>query len=348
MKDQLIDKKELDRQSINLETVDCPRCNSDKSVIVSKGIDFNYAVPGEFFVSECKNCKLWFQNPRPQAEHVADLYPTDYSPHSKYTAETNIPGFKKKYLREKLGYMHLQNDPADSFDWRSLSIFNPLKDYFFRANLTPDFVPEGKLLEIGCASGARLVKLRKLGWKHVFGIELVAEAVEKARAEGLQVECGLIEDKINHYPDHYFDVIITSMVLEHFFNPFEVIERITKKIKPGGQLLFSTVVRDSIDGKLYGQHWAGFDFPRHMVYFKKKDVLDALRKDYANVRCYHQNAPIDFKRSSAWRISTGRGTILDKIMIKIAESAYFRLVGFSIAWLNLTTRISIHCTKGNL
>jgi hypothetical protein len=137
------------------------------------------------------------------------------------------------------------------------------------------------------------------------------------------------------------------MVVEHFFNPFEVFKIITEKLKPGGQFLFSTVVRDSLDGKLYGQNWAGFDFPRHMVYFTKKDLLDALKLNFTDIKCFHQNAPIDFKRSSAWRIATGRSNFLDRLIITVADSQIVKLIGFPIAWLGLTTRISVCCVKQN-
>lgn len=342
-------QQEIVNTDIRLERVECPRCQSDKSTRIFAGRDFLHKITGEFFVSTCSQCRLWFQNPRPVPSDIGKLYPGDYLPHVQLDQEAKgkpVAAYLIDYLRKHLGYSHLS--AADSrWSWKNTFLYAPVKSYRVNQGLIPHFVPNGKLLEIGCASGARLVELRKLGWTDLYGIELVPEAVAKARAEGFKVECGLIEDTIGDFPDNHFDVIITSMVVEHLFNPFEVLQTITRKLRPGGELLFSTIVHDSLDCRIYGKYWAGFDFPRHMVYFRKKDLVDALSNDYTEIRFFSQNAPIDFKRSSSWRIQANDGNILDKIIVRITDSAISRLLFQFIVWFKLTTRISVKCIKRN-
>ena len=74
-------------------------------------------------------------------------------------------------------------------------------------------ISSGKLLEIGCAEGSRLLHLKQEGWGNLYGIELSDAAAKKAQSKGFNVKCGMVEDILNEYPDNYFDVVISSMVI---------------------------------------------------------------------------------------------------------------------------------------
>ena len=202
--------------------------------------------------------------------------------------------------------------------------------------LEPDPVPGGRLLELGCASGERLASLRALGWQHLYGVELVPAAAARARAAGFEVICGSAEDPLESFPDAHFDVIIASMVLEHLANPFAVVDAIARKLKPGGQFLFSTVVHDSADGVLFGSYWSGFDFPRHLVFFRRADLRKFLSRDFERVAMYHQSAPIDYVRSARWRNGW-----LDRRIEKLFSSPRGFSVASVLAWLRLTCRVSV-------
>jgi 2-polyprenyl-3-methyl-5-hydroxy-6-metoxy-1,4-benzoquinol methylase len=313
-----------------------------------KGKDYLHGIPGEYYASKCLGCGLWFQNPRPINDDIELLYPSEYAPHKEIQPQVShleISSSRKEYLRTKFHYRHLRETSYHATDWKSFRIFDFWRAHQFGIELAPEFVEDGALLEIGCASGGRLMTLRTMGWHHLYGVELVPEAANRAKAEGFAVECGQIEHVIENYPDSYFDVIISSMVIEHLLNPFEIFKKIAKKLKPGGQFLFSTVVRDSLDAKIYGVYWGGFDFPRHMVYFKKKEILDALNKEFERIRYYHQNAPIDFVRSSTWLNNSGGGNILNSCVLNIAKSRYSKAIGLCLAFFKLTTRVSFSCKK---
>lgn len=339
---------------MKLKNVKCPRCNNNDSTIVQQGADYLYLIPGKFYVAECKNCFLWFQNPRPSDKELVNCYPSDYSPHNKLNKEIKKEKFvngrrlfnfilsynPKNILHFELGYKHLPPRIELELNWKLLQIFKWFSRWKNGIDLIPNFIDKGKLLEIGVGRGKRLIELRNLGWENINGIELVPKAAEVARSEGFDVRCGAVENTLQEYPDNYFDVIIASMVLEHLSNPFKVVEQIALKLKPGGQFLFSTVCRDSLDAKIYKSYWGGFDFPRHLVHFKKKDIMEMISENFVKVEYFYQNSPVDFQRSASWR-----NLYTDKIIRYLASSKLKYLFGMLIAMMGLSSRISFRCRK---
>jgi SAM-dependent methyltransferase len=309
-------------RSLELQEVACPRCNSREAAELVRSPDRLYGIKGEFRAVSCSGCDLWFQNPRPTAATVDLAYPEDYGPYdSKPVA------------------------PSNSTAKRILAAINPIRRRYRQASLVPEFVPGGRLIELGCANGAFLQSLRDLGWSQVYGVELSEAAARKGRAAGLDIECAPIETALAAYPDGHFDVVVSSMVLEHLYDPFSVIRLIASKLKPGGQFLFSTIVHDSLDAQIYGRYWAGFDLPRHMVYFSHADLLAALNADYEEAVCIHQLAWADFWRSSSWRRQDGVPSLLDRIVLVIGSSVLGELVSLPIAMLGKTSRVSLRCRR---
>jgi SAM-dependent methyltransferase len=252
-----------------------------------------------------------------------------------------------RYLREHFGYANLEVARRDGwFDWRSLRVFDPVRRWKVGVGLLPHFVPDGALLEIGCGNGSRLASLRAYGWRRLNGIELVAAAAEEARANGLAVECGPVESTLESRTDGSLDVVVSSMVLEHLHDPFAVVRQVAAKLKPGGQFLFSTVVRDSLDAKMYGKFWSGFDFPRHMVHFCRADLDAMLAEQFDQVEYFYQWAPIDFVRSSTWRRREGEGRSIDAVVARLQDRSWaMDIPGIALAWLGRTCRISCRCRR---
>jgi hypothetical protein len=124
-----------------------------------------------------------------------------------------------------------------------------------------------------------------------------------------------------------------------------VIRAIAAKLRPGGQFVFSTVVRDGLDARLFGPFWAGFDFPRHMVYFSLSDLQGALHEHFRNVRLVHQAAPIDFERSASWRIAAGKGRALDSLLHAMGQGTAAQLFSLVLASLGMTSRVSVYCER---
>lgn len=304
-----------DVPEIRLIEVPCPRCGERRSRPVAHGRDHLYGIPGEFTAAECLACGLWFQNPRPADDDLGRLYPSEYTPHEAPPPSRSL----LRQLRRPLGNLYRRLKRGEL--------------------LIPRSRPGGRLLEVGCASGSRLLSLREQGWRELTGIEFVPSAADRARAAGFDVLCGDAAEELAKLPDASFDVIIASMVFEHLVSPFAVIDLITKKLKPGGEFLFSTVVRDSWDAEHFGSYWAGFDFPRHMVFFSLADIRRALRDSYEHLETFFQNAPVDYVRSASWRRDAS-----DERMLKM-PNVFRTIFGAWLASRGKTTRVSFRCVK---
>lgn len=356
-----------DIRPIELENASCPRCGGDKSAVVYRSKDHLFGVPGLYSASRCLECGLWFQNPRPQARRLIDLYPDSYPnqidqraypppahpPRSRRFAairsmarrqawiKTVKKGWDFGYLVHRLGYRHLEpDDSTGRMAGRLGAALALTARWLTTVDLIPKFVADGKLLEVGCGNGDFLLRMRELGWTDLSGVELSEKSAQGLKRAGLDVRSGTIEEAIDLYPDNHFDVIVSSMVLEHLLNPFETVRRLATKLKPGGEFLFSTVIRDSLDGHLFGPYSVSYDFPRHMVFFHKDDLRKMLAPEFEQVQCCHHSTPIDF-----WRPAQLRGRRADRLISAFFTSPVGHPVVKLLARLKLMGRVSFRCHR---
>jgi SAM-dependent methyltransferase len=278
-----------------LERPACPRCGNQETRPIAEGLDHLHATGLRALVVECTRCGLWFQSPRLPRERHHELYPAEYAPHGEAVNATSAPPpAMRAYLARHRGYTHLgtggRGMPLDRvLRWRA------------GTQLIPAYVAGGRVLDVGCGNGGMLRLLRALGWTDLHGIELDPAAAAIARTTGADVRQGAVEDILPGFPEAHFDAIVASMVIEHVAEPYAVMREIARTLRPGGELLLSTVTRDSLDAWLFGAYWAGFDFPRHMTYFRNEDIAALLTKRFDRVERFHQLGPIDWVRSASWR-----------------------------------------------
>ena len=330
----------------NVSTVACPQCSTDDSFTIVEGRDRLHSVPGLYFVAECRRCGLWFQNPRPSNEYIQALYPSDYGPHTEATPDIGWipgPGFAG-YLRRRLQYAHFRKYETEGIRWRSSVLFDPVRRWRAGESLVPAYVPGGQLLEVGCGTGSRLLQLRKMGWCNLSGIELAERAASIGRSNGLDIRCGRVEDTIEDFRDTSLDVIVAPMVLEHLANQFDTVRRLARKLRPGGQFLFSTITRTGIDSRWFGTYWRNLDLPRHLVLFRTSDLSKMLSYDFEGVEMFFQAAPIDLAGSAQFRETDGHGKLVDKLLLRLGESRLTYLMQ-ALAILRLTSRVSVRCTR---
>jgi 2-polyprenyl-3-methyl-5-hydroxy-6-metoxy-1,4-benzoquinol methylase len=107
------------------------------------------------------------------------------------------------------------------------------------ASLIPGNVD--RIFEVGCGSGNTLDFLKKTGvCKWAGGIELFKDAAHLAQKKEIDL---IIEGNINDYELKIdigsIDIILCLDVLEHLVDPWSVMEKLYKYLKPGGVIICS-------------------------------------------------------------------------------------------------------------
>jgi 2-polyprenyl-3-methyl-5-hydroxy-6-metoxy-1,4-benzoquinol methylase len=95
--------------------------------------------------------------------------------------------------------------------------------------------PLGRVLDVGCATGANAELLRARGATHLAGIELDQGFAAAARERYDEVVCGSVPEDLA-WADQTFDTVLAYDVLEHLYDPWSTTRRLASLLKPGGQL----------------------------------------------------------------------------------------------------------------
>jgi 2-polyprenyl-3-methyl-5-hydroxy-6-metoxy-1,4-benzoquinol methylase len=123
----------------------------------------------------------------------------------------------------------------------------------------------GSLLDLGCSSGSFLEYLKNELWK-LYGIEMSADCAKvAAEKSGAQVFVGDIVQA--PFPPESFDVITCFDVLEHLYEPRQVMAKVKKWLKPGGIFYVLVPNIDSAEARVFKSYWGGLELPRHLFHY---------------------------------------------------------------------------------
>lgn len=246
----------------------CHVCGSAGDLAYANLTDRLFGVPGEWTLWRCSSaaCGLLWLNPMPVEEDLPRLYESYYT-HS--SARNRTPA---DVLRDamKRAYWHATYGAKSSRLLPALLTLAP----GFRAQLALQVfglkaVEGGRLLDVGCGSGAVLERMADLGWR-CEGIDFDEGAVEAARARGLDVRVGSLEE--HAYPAATFDAVVMNHVLEHVPDPRAVLSESLRILKPGGQFACTTPNARSWCHSMFGPDWRGLEPPRHLHIFTRSSL----------------------------------------------------------------------------
>jgi len=207
----------------------CPVCGSPNVV-------FHFSAPDRFHLRtvpyellRCSSCTLvWQKNPPPPAE-IGQHYGADY--HRSITAAGESS--KQRWA--------LQNKTISTYK------------------------QGGCLLDLGCSAGAFLSTMISPSWS-LFGIEISPDEAQRARERvGANVFVGDIFDA--PFAPASFDVVTSFDVLEHLYQPRNVIDRVFKWLKPGGIYYVAVPNVESWEARLFKSYWYGLEMPRHLFMY---------------------------------------------------------------------------------
>ncbi|MCB7129009.1 MAG: class I SAM-dependent methyltransferase [Candidatus Brocadiales bacterium] len=275
---------------------DCYVCGLPGQPLYSDLQDRHFGAPGKWNLKKCPDpdCGLIWLDPMPTEEDIGRAYEHYYT-HNVDTGDQFLQSssfsirlylIKKSPLRPLLLFLR-QGYFASTFGyapgtplWQRLVSYGL---YLFPREVRrlaqqlryAHFVPGGKLLDVGCGDGTFLAQMRDLGWE-VEGVEVDPLAVEQVRKLNLPVHCGSLEQR--SFENNRFDVVSMNHVIEHIYNPLEVLKECYRILKPGGMLIAITPNTRSATHRKFKESCFHLDPPRHIHLFTSPALKNLASK----------------------------------------------------------------------
>jgi len=158
-----------------------------------------------------------------------------------------------------------------------------------------------RVLDAGCGDGFFLNLLLQMGFKNIRGIDAGRSMVERCRERGLPAE----QKSLEEFTDAGgFDLILLIEVLEHLRDPGAAIEKIKSLLRPGGKLLLTVPVCDSLRKRYHRFRYGVTKLEQvvdwdetHLHAFSAREIKQLLASRGLTVdRCLHASNPYPWIR----------------------------------------------------
>lgn len=197
----------------------------------------------------------------------------------------------------------------------------------------------GRLLDIGCATGFFLDEARKKEWE-IYGLELSEWAVDYAREKFKleNVQQGALTRGM--YTDSFFDVVVMKDTIEHLVDPKSLLIEVRRILKPEGVLCITTPDIASLVSRLLRAKWWGIKHS-HLYYFSRKTLckmLDIAGFGPVKIRSH--------KRAFTWHYWMSCLESNNKLLYAFLKLLFVeRLHKNKLVWLNLGDQIEVYAKK---
>lgn len=242
-----------------MDVTACVLCGTDDTELMWMAYDLAFDGPGEFPLVRCRRCGLMYLRVRPTPQEIGRYYPLEYSPYR--TAIQDERSFLMRWAR-----------------WRNIQK---------RCRIAEQASPRapGRILDVGCSTGVFLDAMRRSGWE-THGVETSHDAVCYARQ---RLDLDVFEGTLSEadMSAGYFDVVTLWDVLEHTFNPLETLREVNRLLGDRGIVVMTLPHWESLDRKLFGREWIGYDVPRHLYVFPRSVLEQMLeRAGFRTIRAW--------------------------------------------------------------
>jgi len=217
------------------------------------GVRFKRALECDGFgYVRCVRCGLVQMNPQPDASRVLQRYEETYGEDYRAYERANEESF-----------LRLQTLALKDAGFERLE-----RELFRQARAAP------AVLDIGCATGALLHRLKQRGWQ-VCGVEISPSAEYARNARSLDVRSLPLEQ--NNFPSGSFDVVLASHLIEHLNDPALFVHETFRILKPSGHLYITTPNIAGFQARVFGSAWRSAIFD-HLYLFSVKTLKALLSR----------------------------------------------------------------------
>lgn len=182
-----------------------------------------------------------------------------------------------------------------------------------------------KLLDIGCGEGELAFQLKEKYNVEAWGVEFMSEKAKKASEKLDEVIIGKIEECIKKLPDNYFDVIYFNDVLEHLFDPKEILIKIRSKLNDNG------VVISSIPNMRYHKVLKQLICNKNWEY-KKEGIMD-----FTHLKFYTSKSIQKMFLDAGYKITFHKGINKTKSLKPYLYNIFLFLTAIDIFYLQFAT-----------
>lgn len=324
----------------------CPHCGGRRLKDWRTGRDRLYGLSRqEFRYSKCEDCALVFLSLRPVAEEAHKFYPEHYGPYQA-TSQTASPsstnghgGLGRRASRTLARVLGAVNHRAggllpDEVGAKTEKYYRPPS-------------AGAKLLDFGCGSDVFLNWARERGWETT-GLDFSESVIRRVAASGHRAL--LMGPRVwDEIEDESLDFVRLSHVLEHLYEPLEVLRRLRGKMKTGAVIHISVPNPACLTSRIFGARWFSLDCPRHVILYSP----DVLRKmlaglGFADADFAHDVITKDFARSLGYLMHE-RGWIaregVEGMMHRPALAGALQLPAKVAAALGLSDRYHVFARK---
>jgi 2-polyprenyl-3-methyl-5-hydroxy-6-metoxy-1,4-benzoquinol methylase len=128
----------------------------------------------------------------------------------------------------------------------------------------------GRIVDVGCTVGTFLRTAQREGFTPI-GVEPNPQAAARARGQGLEVHTGFFDQAAVERIGRA-DAVHMGDVIEHVFDPVELLRRAASVLRPGGVLMVVTPDIESVMGRLLQ-----VKPDEHLIYFTRRSLELAAR-----------------------------------------------------------------------